>query len=78
MLDKHVLIGHQNFPEIRWPDNVTTVDWLTLYIGDLSTKNFENRLPFELQCWVNTHFKGFVELSSLLINVERFCFCKMV
>ena len=32
-------------------------------------KNFENRLPFELQCWVNTHFEGFVELSSLLINV---------
>ena len=25
-LDKHVLIGDPNFPEIRWPDNVTTVD----------------------------------------------------
>ena len=49
---------------------------LSLYIRDLSTKNFENRLPFELvlQCWVNTHFKGFVELSSLLLNVERFSF----
>ena len=32
---------------------------LTLSIGDLRTKNFENWLPFELQCWVNTHFKGF-------------------
>ena len=51
---------------------------LKLYIGDLSTKNFENRLPFELQCWVNTYFKDFVELSSLLINTERFGFCETV
>ena len=53
-------------------------DVIYSYIGDLSTTNFENRLPFELQCRVNAHFKGFVELSSLLINVERFGFCKMV
>ena len=47
-------------------------------IRDLNTKNFESRLPYELQCWVNTDFKGFVELSSLLINVERFGFFKIV
>ena len=39
---------------------------------------YHYRLPFELQCWVDTQFKGFVELSSLLINVEQFGFCKMV
>ena len=30
--------------------NDTAAKRLTLYIGDLSTKNMENRLPFELQC----------------------------
>ena len=30
---------------------------------------FRNRLPFELQCSATTHFKGFVELSSLLVGV---------
>ena len=45
---------------------------LTLYIGDLSTKNLENRLPFELQCWSTTHFQGFVELSALPLHFERF------
>ena len=49
-----------------------------LYITDLSTKNSENRLPFELKCWATTHFKGFVELSSLLMYLERFGFCKTV
>ena len=38
-LDKHVLIGELNFPEIRWPDNVTTVDlhknFLELLMVDL-------------------------------------------
>ena len=38
-LDKHVLIGDLNFPEIRWPDNVTTVDlhknFLELLMVDL-------------------------------------------
>ena len=29
-LDKHVLIGDLNFPEIRWPDNVTTVDFIKI------------------------------------------------
>ena len=51
---------------------VTTRSRLTLYIRDLSTKNFENRLPFELQCWSTTHFKDFVELSALLLYLERF------
>ena len=27
-----------------------------LYIGDLSTKNLENRLPFELQCCLYTRY----------------------
>ena len=45
---------------------------LTLYIGDLRTQNLENRLPFELQRWVTTLFKGFVELSSLPLYLERF------
>ena len=49
-----------------------------LYITDLSTKNSENRLPFELKCWATIHFKGFVELSSLLMYLERFGFCKTV
>ena len=60
------------------PRNKKGVIRLTLYIGDLSTNNFENRLPFELQYWVNTLFKGFVKLSSLLINVKQFGFFKMV
>ena len=51
---------------------------LMLYITDMSTKNSENRLPFELKCWATTHFKGFVELSSLLMYLERFGFCKTV
>ena len=46
---------------------------LTLYIGDMSTKNLENRLPFELQCWSTTHFEGFVELSALPLYLKRFC-----
>ena len=33
---------------------------------------FRNRLPFELQCWATTHFKGFDELSSLPLYLERF------
>ena len=33
---------------------------------------FENRLPFELKCWWTTHFEGFVELSALLLYLERF------
>ena len=45
---------------------------LTLYIRDLSTKNFENRLIFELLCWSTTHFEGFFELSALLLYLERF------
>ena len=45
---------------------------LTLYIGDMSTKNLENRLPFELQCWSTIHFEGFVELSALPLYFERF------
>ena len=45
---------------------------LTLYIGDLSTKNLENRLPFELQCWSTTHLEGLVELNALLLYMERF------
>ena len=40
---------------------------LTLYIRDLSTKIFENRLALELQCWSTTRFEGFVELSVLLL-----------
>ena len=38
-LDKHVLIGDLNFPEIRWPEKVTTVDlhknFLELLMVDL-------------------------------------------
>ena len=45
---------------------------MTLYIGDMSTKNLENRLPFELQCWSATHFEGFVELSALPLYLKRF------
>ena len=54
------------WPRDRWCDR------LTLYIRYLSTKNFENRLPFELQCWSTTHFETFVELSALLLYLERF------
>ena len=39
---------------------------------------FRNRLPFELQCSATTHFKGFVELSSLLLYLGRFGAKKMV
>ena len=50
--------------------------WLTLYIGDLSTNNLGNRLiPFQLQCLATTNFKGFVELSSVLMYLERFGVC---
>ena len=52
--------------------------WLALYISDLSTKNLENRLPFDLKGSATTHFEGFVELSSLLIYLELFGFCKMI
>ena len=45
---------------------------LALYIGDLRTNNLENRLPFELQCWLTTHFEGYVELSSLPLYLETF------
>ena len=31
-------------------------DWVMLYISDLSTKNSENRLPFELKFWATTRF----------------------
>ena len=33
---------------------------------------FRNCLLFELQCWATTHFKGFVELSSLPLYSGRF------
>ena len=33
---------------------------------------FRNRLPFELQYSATTHFKGFVELSSLPLYLGRF------
>ena len=33
---------------------------------------YRNCLPFELQCWATTHFKGFVELSSLPLYLGRF------
>ena len=49
---------------------------LTLYIGDLRTKNLENRLPFDLHGMTTTHFEGFVELSSLLIYLELLAFAK--
>ena len=32
---------------------------------------FRNRLPFELKCSATTHFKGFVELSSLPLYLVR-------
>ena len=32
----------------------------------------ENRFPFGLQCWLTTHFIGFVELSALPLYLERF------
>ena len=35
-------------------------------------QKFENRLPFELQCWSTTHFEGFVELSALPLYLKRF------
>ena len=38
----------------------------------MSTKNLENRLPFELQCWLTTHFEGFGELSALPLYLKRF------
>ena len=54
---------------------------LTLCIGDLGTKNLENLLHFELQCWGMCNLAqsaGFIELSSLLMYLERFGFFKMV
>ena len=48
------------------------IQGLTLCIRDLSTKIFENRLHFELQCWSTTHFEGFAELSALLLYLKRF------
>ena len=63
----------QSMVKIQTKSLISTQQWrLTLYIRDLSTKNFENRLPFELQCWSTTHFEGFVELSALLLYLERF------
>ena len=59
--------------------------WLTLYIGDPSSdcsdlQKLRKSTSFKatILYWVNTHFKSFVELNSLLINVERFGFCKLV
>ena len=59
-----------------WAHSITDfflrpASWLTLYIGDLSSKNLGNRLPFELQCWSATHFEGFVELSALPLYIEN-------
>ena len=49
-----------------------SIEGMTLYIGDLSTNNLENQLPFVLQCWSTTQFEGFVELSALPLYLERF------
>ena len=39
---------------------------------------FRNRLPFELKFSATTHFKGFVEMSSLPLYLGRFGARKMV
>ena len=73
-----MLVGELKYPVLNqtvFSQSVQAIRWryiLALYIGDLSTKNLENLLIFELQGSVTTHFEGFVELSSLPLYLERF------
>ena len=70
-----IIFGPETARAPRVPNiigNLCNLSGVMLYITDLSTKNSENRLPFELQCWTTTHLKGFVELSSLPQYLRRF------
>ena len=64
-LDKHVLIGDLNFPEIRWPDNVTPVDlhknFLELLMVDLCHSQLIINIPELIE---NVSVLGYKEACS--------------
>ena len=70
-LDKHVLIGDLNFPEIRWPDNVSTVDLHKNFLELLMVDLCHSQLITE-----STHKNGkildllFTNIPELIDNVS--------